>query len=356
MVISDKLNVLTTGLVNSCTETFKINNLDLNWLVNNSSTVLWADNIFFTKHVEESLFHRDETPLDKSLNLIFETLKDNNIVKFKDSKSIYNDKVSEKVWEQISEDLVSLQNEYGSKIHIDENSEDNLQNIFCDGESYCGPELMSIYASLIMSEEWNAKCLFSERSLNFLKFKLNLPHNHEIHSIPSSFNNIFNLHLPDLPLLHDYAISPNCDICSQKTTCKSDYLNMTEENLLRYIDLREYDEVKQIKEIIYDLNEKINNSDDYFIDSDLLLKEYQEKRNQIRKTMHTTFPKIKKWSNYSLVLFSGAAVGGYLTGSNLLTGLGVGLDAFGAVMQYGLDHFENKNKWISFKVENEFKR
>ena len=131
---------------------------------------------------------------------------------------------------------------------------------------------------------------------------------------------------------------------------------MTEENLSRYIDLREYDEVKQIKEIIYDLNEKINNSHDYLINGDLLLKEYQEKRNQIRKTMHTTFPKIKKWSNYSLVLFSGAAVGGYLTGSNLLTGLGVGLDVFGAVMQYGLDHFENKNKWISFKVENEFKR
>lgn len=156
-----KFNVLTTGLVNSCTETFKIHNLDLSWLINNPSTLLWADKIFFTEYAKESL-QRDDTPFFKSSNLIFEILADNNIVKFKNSKNIYNDNVSKKVWKQISEDLERLQEEYGSKVNVDKNLGDDYRNIFFEGRPYCGPELMSIYGSLIISEKWNAKCLFSD--------------------------------------------------------------------------------------------------------------------------------------------------------------------------------------------------
>lgn len=217
--------------------------------------------------------------------------------------------------------MVKIQEEYGPKINIDENLGDNYKNIFFESEPYCGTELMSIYASLIISEKWNAKCFFSERDLNFLKYKLNIITAKEVQSMATSFNNVFKLHVPDIPLIHDYTISQNCDSCPQVDKCESQYLDIIQDNLWKYMDLRDYDEIKQIKDVLKELNSEIN-SDEFLIDGNLLVKEYQEKRYQIHKKMHTTFPKIKKWSNYSLI-FSGAAAGGYMTGSNLLTGLGL---------------------------------
>ena len=82
-----KINLLTTGLATMCTESFGMGNIDFSWLVYNPSAILWADTIFLTKYMEESLYKRDGDPLDKSLNLIFEILEDNNVVKFKNSNS-----------------------------------------------------------------------------------------------------------------------------------------------------------------------------------------------------------------------------------------------------------------------------
>ena len=68
--------------------------------------------------------------------------------------------------------------------------------------------------------------------------------------------------------------------------------------------------------------------------------------------MHTTFPKVKKWTNYSMVAMSSLAGLGFLTGSNILTGIGIGLDFLGSAIYAELGRRENKNRWVSFKVEN----
>lgn len=208
-----KINLMTTGLYTMCTESFKMHNIDYYWIINNPSAVLWADNILLTKYVEESIFEMNKSPLDKSLNLIFELLKDQGIVKFKNSENIFNDKFSEELDKKIEEDLSVLQDEKNSKIRIEEHNCNNPQNIFINDKSYCFPELRSIYVSLIISEKWDAQCLFSEKSLNFLKYKLNLPNTQELQSPSTAFNNIFNLHLPDLPILSNYPISERCKIC-----------------------------------------------------------------------------------------------------------------------------------------------
>lgn len=191
--------------------------------------------------------------------------------------------------------------------------------------------------------------------MNFLKYKLNISNSSNLQTAPTSFNDIFKLHLPDLPLIHDYAISRNCDTCKYEIKCESEYLNNIEDNLMRYLDLREYDEIKQIKDVMWDLNNKIN-SDDYLIDGDLLLNEYEEKRRQIRKTMHTRFPKIKKWTNYSMMIIPTVEATGVLTGSNFLSGLGIGLGILGGAAQVGINYIENKNKWVGFKIEDELKK
>ena len=345
-----KINLLTTGLATMCTESFGMGNIDFSWLVYNPSAILWADTIFLTKYMEESLSKRDDDPLDKSLNLIFEILEDNNVVKLKNSKNVFNDDISEKLEEKISKDLFQLQKDESSDIRIEECRGDDHRNIFIEDKPYCFPELKSIYASLIISEAWDAKCLFSERNLDFLKYKLNLQSIPELQSKSQSFDNIFSLHLPDLPLMHDYSISRRCSTCRYDDKCKSEYLTKTEDNLMYYLDLREYDEINQIKDIIYEIDKKIN-SEEYFCDFDLLLKEYHETKKQTIKTMHTLFPKIRKWTNYSMMVCSATTAYGYLTGSNLLTVLGIGMGAANDLVRFSLNDFENKTKWVGFKVK-----
>ena len=92
-----KINLLTTGLATTCTETFKIRNIDYFWLINNPSILLWADNIFLTKYMADSILNKDNTPFDKSLKLIVEILEDYGIIKFKNSKNIFNNQISKKL-------------------------------------------------------------------------------------------------------------------------------------------------------------------------------------------------------------------------------------------------------------------
>lgn len=344
-----KINLLTTGLATTCTETFKIRNIDYFWLINNPSILLWADNIFLTKYMADSILNKDNTPFDKSLKLIVEILEDYGIIKFKNSKNIFNNQISKKLDKIIEKDLSLLEKNNDLSI-IDEVSDDDHRNLRIGENVYCFPELRSIYASLLISEKWDATCLFSKSALDFLNYKMDNPINGEFQSTINSFEDVFSLHLPDINLIPYDILLNQCPTCVIENNCNYQ-LDKIEDNLTNYLDVRDYDEIGQIKNMIYKINKEIN-SKNQFSDSGEILKEYNNQRNQIRKSMYTTFPKVRKWTNYSMVAMSSVAGLGFLTGSNILTGIGIGLDFLGATIYAELDRRENKNRWVSFKLDD----
>lgn len=93
---------------------------------------MWADNIFLTKYMEDSIFNKDDTPFDKSLKLIIEILNDYDIIKFKNSKNIFNDSVSEKLDDIIEEELLVLE-ENNDLIKIEGICDENYRNL-CLGD------------------------------------------------------------------------------------------------------------------------------------------------------------------------------------------------------------------------------
>ena len=201
--------------------------------------------------------------------------------------------------------------------------------------------------------KWDAHCLFSDKSLNFLNYKMNNLINGELQSTINSFDDVFSLHLPDVSLMPYNILTNQCPTCKFEDKCNY-HLDKIEENLTNYLDLRDYDEVNQIKDIVFKINKEIN-SKNQFSDSEEILKEYKNQRNQIRKSMHTTFPKIKKWTKYSMVAMTSISGLGFLTGSNILTGVGIGLDFANVIIDSELSRKEDKTKWVSFKVEDIFK-
>lgn len=348
-----KINLLMTGLASSCTEEFKISNIDYTWLIKNPSTLLWADNIFLTNYMKDSLFINEDTPREKSLNLVFDILNDFGIIKFKNSKKVYNEKISNELDKIISDDLDRLSE--NSDIKIERCNMEDPRNIRVGELHYCLPQLKSIYASLIISESWNAHCLFSDSSINFLKYKLNyFPENSNVQPLTYSFENIFSLILPDVPIFPSYSFlndNSECKRCINLKKCDSTYLNLIEENLIKYLEMRDFEEIIQMKNIIHESNQKIM-SNDFFVDSDLVLKEFLEQKRLIFKKMHTSFPKLKKWSNYSMIASAAVGSAGYLSGSNILTGIGLGLEALSILANNGINYIEEKNKWVGFKVED----
>ena len=344
-----KINLLTTGLATTCTETFKIRNIDYSWLINNPSILLWADNIFLTKYMADSLLSKDHTPFEKSLKLIIEILKDYDIIKFKNSKNIFNDQISTKIDKIIEKDLSNLEKNNDLCI-LNEVSENNHRNLYIGDNVYCFPELRSIYASLLISEKWDATSLFSKKSLDFLNYKMNNPKNEEYQSTINSFDDIFSLHLPDINLIPYNLLTNKCPTCKNQNNCNIQFDNI-ENKLTNYLNIRDYDEINQIKNMVYKINKELN-SKNQLSDSQEILKEYKNQKNQIRKSMHTTFPKIRKWTNYSMVAMSSVAGIGFLTNSNIITGIGIGLDFLGTAISAELNRRENKNKWVSFKLED----
>lgn len=299
-----KINLLATGLATTCTETFKIKNIDYSWLINNPSMLLLADNIFLTEYMADSILHKDKTPFDKSLKLIVEILKEYDIIKFKNSKNIFNDQISKKLDKIIEKDL-SILEENNDLIILDEISDDNHRNLRVGDNIYCFPELRSIYASLLISEKWNATSLFPKRSLDFLNYKMNNPINGEFQSTINTFEDIFSLHLPDINLIPYDILTNQCPICKNENNCNHQ-LDKIKDNLINYLDIRDYDEINQIKNMVHKINKELN-SENQLSDSEDIINEYKHQRNQIRKSMHTTFPKVKKWTNYSMVAMSSIA-------------------------------------------------
>lgn len=348
-----KINLLMTGLASSCTDEFRISNIDYSWLIKNPSSLLWADNIFLTNYMKDSLFIKDNLPMDKSLNLVFDVLDDYGIIKFKNSKRLYNEKVANELEKVIQDDLNIMSD--NEDIKIEKCDKKDSRNIHVGNLQYCLPQLQSIYASLIISESWNAHCLFSDASINFLKYKLNFfPEKSNVQPLTYSFEKIFNLILPDVNLFPDYSLINNpseCEKCIHINNCDSTYLDSLENNLREYLEFRDFEEITQIKNVINELNQKIK-SNDLLIDSDLVIKEFQEQKRLIYKKMHTSYPKMKKWSNYSMIVSSAIGVTGFLSGSTILTGIGIGLDALSVLADNRLDNIEEKNKWVGFKVED----
>ena len=116
-----------------------------------------------------------------------------------------------------------LINKYPSQVEVD-NSMNHPHNIRIGDYYYCGTQFKSIYASLKLSTQWDATCLFSECDINFLKYFNSSDKN--IKEFKSeSFTNVFDLCLPANPSFINNIYSNKhykCDSCVNLPLCKKE--------------------------------------------------------------------------------------------------------------------------------------
>lgn len=343
-----------SGLASICTDDFKMNNINYSWLYTTPSSLLWADKIYVTEYMNECLGHTEDPVFSKSLNMGFDVLDEYDLIKVKNSRSIFNESVSQKLDNLIINDLEKLSELYPSNVKYDFNANDHL-NISIGDKKYCYPMIKSIYVNLKLANKWNAQSLFSNNEINFLKYGMGM-NNSNCNSITGSFEDVFNLYLPnDPPFVKDIIYlgeDSKCPLCKRYSFCVSERHNKLDNNLRKYLEIREYEEISQIKDVVYKINKKVNSSNQ-LLGSEEIKQEFLEQRNVLNKRM-SLFPKVEKWSRYSLLASVTAGTIGLYVGSTTLVSLG-GLLGFAS---NGIDaiigNVKNKYKWIGFKVEDEY--
>lgn len=355
-----KINLLMTGLSIVNSDDFKIGNFDYSWLMEHPSSLLWADKILITSSMADSIFegrYPDKGgPFSKSLSLIFEILENQQIIKIKDPNKVFNSELSDKIGEEINREIGILSKMFPDNVKIDL-GEESPANIFINKQGYCPTHIWSIYASLIISNKWNAQCLFSDHSINFLKYKFgsSLITDKGTKSLPKSFDTIFSSFLPDYNFFPYYVYGSShygqCKECVHIKKCESSYLGDLEENLYKYLDFRDYDEIKQIKNVLHKINKKLG-SKNHLIDHESIMHEFKEEERLISKRIHSTFPKIKRWSNISIMASLLISSVGVFTGLPTVSEACLSAAGISKLTERYIKHLEDKYKWVGFKIND----
>lgn len=348
-----KIKLLVTGLA-IVQDKHTPCNFDYSWIFKHPSTLLWADKIIITPYMDEVIdyagYPDDGGPLAKSIKEIFNIARNYDLIEVKDPTRILNSDLSDQVSNEIERDQKVLPELFPKEIKIDEI---NLPGAICTNESeFCEPYLWSIYANLILSKKWNAQCLFSDNIMNFLQYKFgsSLINTNGVNSVPQSFNSIFN------PILPEYNIYSNmlgykCGECVHIKKCEEKSLPMLRDDLSKYLDLRDYDELNQLKQVLYDVIKSVQSQNNSFNYEDIIT-EFKREEQSIRKRMHSTFPAVKRWANISLMVSIPITMVGLYTGLPVVSAMGVGAAGISQYAERYIKHLESKNNWIGFKIND----
>lgn len=321
--------------------------VDFSWLIHNPSVLLWADKIIFPEYSFKEQLKQEDDKLDKAINLVLNIANDNKLIEFSDVRNIYTDKVSEMFFEQAKVDRDNLLSHFPENIKSGD-TEGVPGEILINGNSYCSAYIASINASLFLSQELNANCLFGNQDYNFLKYKFGYNYTKDINNQAKVFDEVFSASFPNELVLHNYAFEyeERCSGCANYTQCKKKYLSEIEKNMNSIIKLRDTDELCRAKEElqkIVDLKSQLND-----FDIEDIKNEYKEKQTKINKNIKKVFPKIKRWTNLTSVVAASITAGGAISGNPVATTIGTVTLGASKIADETMKYYENKNSWVGF--------
>jgi hypothetical protein len=358
-----KIDLLLTGAalggVEGQTGKCSLGCFDISGLVNHPSSLIWSDTIILTDKLQEDIenFTKSETQKYYSTAIcrIFEIAKEYNIVKIKNPDSILIPDLMEKINKELELDYEILPKIYPRTIKAgkDVNSSENI--IFVENEEYCKLNVQQIYASLILAKKWNSELLFSDRIYNYCKYKFGLSLFTGKHEKIKAFDNIFNIIIPDKPIMPFFAMNDvignkvkySCKTCDYVPSCKSQYLKILEDNVHSILDLREKDEIQQIKGVIQDITGQLEQAETQFDYRDII-REFRTKERIYNRDLKSAFPKVKRFTNIAIYASIPAILLGQATGLPLVSYAAVASAGITTATKELIDYSKSKYKWVGF--------
>lgn len=328
-------------------------NYNHSWLIQYPSLLLWMDKFIIPKSIWNTIIDEkfpNTKELSKSYKLVFEHLDAKQMLQIIDTSEIFDKRIEEIIFNEIALDIHEISKIHPGLVSI-ENDPDNKDHkmIFIDGHSYCPPILWTSYMGLALSRALNAQCILNPSELHYFRFKFrnnNIPNELNPSNV-ESFRSIFNSFLPNAILFPEYSIEnkERCNDCKKSSSCSDSYLLELEENIKKYLEWRDYDEIYQLKEIadkIIKENEKVEG----FIDPQKVFADFTEKHSEIKKRIRLVFPQVKRWANLATITSIPIALFGLATQNPLITLSSASIAGISKISSEVISLFENKYRWI----------
>lgn len=333
------------GMCDSC-------NFDFEWIIEHPSIFLWADKVVVSSSIWDSVFNAgypQELPeLSKSIRLLFEMAKSENIIEVVSTKEIMADSFSNYLKNEVENDRILLAKEFPEQIKFDDSVPGGLS---IGINHYCTPYVWQIYAGLFLSQAVGAQCLFSKESLEYCKYKFGLGYAANVVSDTKfdALQKIFEAFVPNEPIIHDYAYvhRDKCPSCLNQKICPDKYLTHVEANFEKVLKWRSYDELKQIRSIVNNIIEKKEAYGDFLLAEDII-REFNKERNEIRKNIHLLFPQVRRWANVTTMVSVPVAIAGVFSGIPVVTAAATTIAGASIVTKEAIDMFSSKHRWVSF--------
>ncbi len=336
--------VLVTGLgVGNSFGICEACNLNYSWLINNPSTLIWADKILIMKNSWENRNKTGKT--NKGINLVLDIVYEKGLIEHIDAKDIFQKTVIHDIMREVSSDTKRLQELFPNSVKKGDAGVPD--EIIVDGISFCSPKIASLYGSLKLADELGANSLLSETDYAYLKYKcgadLSLPNRSAI------INEIMSVYIPNELVLHNYAFTNDtrCNACAKKNLCESTFLQEIEDNTQNILQWRDYDEISRAKEELEKIIE-LKYSTSNRLDIPDIKREYEDKQKRINTRIKKLFPKIKRWSNITTAIATPATIYSACTGNLVAAGFAASFLGISEISKQYMEHYENKNAWVGF--------
>jgi hypothetical protein len=339
---------------------------DISWLVSNPTSLIWPDKIILTKKLNKRLEDErnsgETNKYGRSFGKIFEIAKEYNVVEIKDSDDIITETVEQELLKLIDMDIEKLCQFFPKQIQRGTDKEVPNQ-VLVEGEEYCAGNLSGIYSSLLLAKEWNAELVFSTRANHFLKYKLGTSLNGNELIQRKAFDNIFNTILPEKEIFPYYVMNEtygkyaknNCNNCTKPEICEKTYLEELENNVRDYMDIREFDEIDQIKNTLREISQKLESTSPIYDQNDIV-REFRRTERKLNRDLKTSLPKINRWANLSLVASKPMTLLGLATGNPLVTYTAASFIGISESVKELIEYSKSKYKWVGFMEQRRKKR
>lgn len=336
-------NILVTGLIlGKETDMCPCNNINLGWLFERPSDLLWADKILMTNNEWGEIVNPKENAYDCAAKMIFERLQAEGLIQFIPD-TIITPPRAESLLHSIESDLQLMEDLFSV-------TEYKKETFLQMGKySYCVPSLWTLYAAIDISQSVNASFSLTSYELAYLMALIPRKFDKEIKAGRNlAIDEVLSLYLPSTELGHPYLFDSargRCNDCARKDRCSGSYIAEIEKQLESILHIRQYDEVRMTCEVMDKICERSMESGHVLTGTELW-DDLQEESKKVSRENRKKLSKINMWSRVSAYATIGLSAAGFL---NPALGLG---STITAIAREALSSYEKRirkeTSWVNF--------
>jgi hypothetical protein len=189
----------------------------------------------------------------------------------------------------------------------------------------------------------------------FCKYKFGLSSITNQNAKNIAFNKIFDTMIPEGSLFTHYVYQnytqTSCAECEQLNNCKKTYLSDVEELAHDYLELRDCDEIQQMKGVLHEIIAKVEKAKSVYSYEDII-DEFHSEEIKIKRDLKKTFPDIERWTNVSVITSIPITLLGMATGSLPVACAGQTVAGLSTILKEMTSRSKSKHKWTGFRAKN----